>query len=189
MGCKLAKWRRPANPDAQPGRPYAGAVRDPVESQPSGAPPVGAPGLPRVWRIPPWQPAALILLATALLALDLYADLSTAAKATAGLIALAALVAAACAARFLLVADDDGIWVRRILGERLVEWPDVANVETIVLNRNAMTVRITRADGTHLDVPPALVQPALPTGMRKARRAIGVVATQLMELAKRQQQR
>lgn len=163
--------------------PYAVAVREPAESEPAGAP----PELPRVWRIPPWQPAALILLATALLALDLYADLSTPARATAGLIALAALVAAGCGARFLLVADDDGIWVRRILGERLVEWPDVANVETIVVSRNAMTVRITRADGTHLDVPPSLVQPALPTGMRKARRAIGAVATQLAELAREQQ--
>jgi hypothetical protein len=170
-------------------RPYAGAVREPAESQPADSRPATPPSLPRAWRIPPWQPAALILLGTVLIALDLYAHISTAAKATAALIALAALVAAGCAARFLLVADDDGIWVRRLFGERLVEWSEVAKVETVVLHRNAMTVRITRIDGSHLDVPPSLVQPALPTGMRKAQKAIGVVATELAEVAKHQKHR
>jgi hypothetical protein len=139
-----------------------------------------------VWRIPPWQPAALILLATVLIALDIYGHLSLGALLMAAFIAFAALVAAGCAARYLLVADEDGIWVRRIFGEQLIEWGDVAKIEMTIIHHNSMTVRITRADATHLDVPPSLLQPSVPTKMRKVRASIDAVATQLAEIAAQQ---
>ena len=65
-----------------------------------------------MWRIPTWQPPALILLATALLAYDIYGSPSIGALIVTAVIAAAALVAALVAVRYVLVADAEGIWVR-----------------------------------------------------------------------------
>ncbi|MGH8860276.1 MAG: hypothetical protein ACRDVG_03405 [Jatrophihabitantaceae bacterium] len=143
--------------------------------------------LPLVWRIPPWQPAALILLATVLIAFLLYGSPSLGASVAMGVVALAALASAAFAARLLMVADDDGIWVRRALGVQLVEWAEVSTVEAVPIRGNTMTVRITRTTGTYVDVPPSLLLPTLPTAIRKVRSIVHGTALQLADLAAQRQ--
>jgi hypothetical protein len=95
------------------------------------------------------------------------------------------LVGAFLAVRYLLVADEDGIWVRSAVGQHLVEWPDVADIEVTHVRGTTSTVRITRVNGTFVDVPPSLLQPALPTGARKALAVVSTVARRLNELAAR----
>jgi hypothetical protein len=142
--------------------------------------------LPQIWRIPVWQPAALILVATVLLALDLYADLGIGALIMTAVIAVAALVAAGLALRYLLVADEDGIWIRSVRSEQLVEWRDLADIDVTHVRGTTVTVRITRTDGKFVDVPPTLLQPTLPTGARRARTLVGLVARRLLEIAAQQ---
>jgi hypothetical protein len=49
-----------------------------------------------------------------------------------------------------------------------------------------VTVRITRRNGSYVDVPSSLVLPTLPTGIRKARSRVSAVAMRLTELAQRE---
>jgi hypothetical protein len=139
--------------------------------------------LPQVWRISPWQALALLLLTTLLAAVDLYSDVSAMAKVAAAVVAVAALAAASCALRYLLVVDEDGIWVRRLFTVVLVEWPDVDHAEMSTARRSGVTVRIYRHDGTYVDVPPSLVLPTLPTSIPKARYAVHHVAMRLNDIA------
>lgn len=138
--------------------------------------------LPQVWRIPSWQPAALILVATALLAYDIYGSPSAGALIMTIVIAVAALVSAYLAVRFVLVADEDGIWVRSALNQHVVEWSDIAEIEVTHVRGTTSTVRISRTDGTFVDVPPSLLQPTLPTGARKTLAVVSTVARRLNEL-------
>ena len=142
--------------------------------------------LPQVWRIPSWQPAALILLATVLLAYDIYGSPSVGALIMTIVIAVAALVSAYLAVRFLLVADEDGIWVRSAYSQHLVEWADIYDIEVAHVRGTTSTVRITRANGTFVDVPPSLLQPTLPTGARKALAVVSTVARRLNDLRAQQ---
>jgi hypothetical protein len=142
--------------------------------------------LPQVWRIPPWQPAALILTATALAAVDIYVRPAPLAMFAAAFVAAAALLAAVCAMRYLLVADEDGIWVRRVFREVLVEWGEIARVE-MTTHRGAMTVRVTRTNGSYVDVPPSLLLPTVPRTLPKVRTIIHGVAMHLGDLATAQQ--
>ena len=144
---------------------------------------VDRPELPLVRRIPPWQPALLILVATVLLALDLYGHLSVGALIMTAVIAAAALVGAAFAIRLSLIADEDGIWVRRVFRERVVLWRDLATVEAVYVGRNTMTIRITRRNGSFVDVPPSLLLPTLPTKMRNAHTIVHNLALELSRLA------
>jgi Bacterial PH domain len=145
--------------------------------------------LPQVWRIPPWQAAALLLLTTALAAIDIYARPSAIPAFAVAFVAVSALVAAVCAIRYLLVADEDGLWVRRVASETLVAWPDVERVELTTAHRSGMTVRITRHDGSYVDVPPSLLLPTVPTTIVKTRSRIHTVATRLNALAAAQQKK
>jgi hypothetical protein len=143
----------------------------------------GDPQLPHTWRIPSWQPAALILLATVLIAYDIYGSPSLGALLMTAVIAAAGLVGALVAVRYLLVADDDGIWVRSLFAQQLVEWRDIADIEVTHVRGTTSTVRITCADRRFIDVPPTLLQPTLPTGARRAHAAVGAVARELIDLA------
>jgi hypothetical protein len=147
-----------------------------------GHPPLA---LPFVKRIPPWQPAALILIATVLLGLVLYGSFSAGAVLMMSVIAAAALVGAAFAIRLILVADEDGIWIRRFWRERLVRWDEIATVQMAAVHGNSVTVRITRHNGSFVDVPPSLVLPTLPTNIRKVRSRVSAVSAQLSDLAER----
>lgn len=142
--------------------------------------------LPFVKRIPPWQPATLILIATVLLALVVYGSHSAGAVLMMSVIAAAALVGAAFAIRLILVADETGIWVRRFWRERLVPWGEIATIQMAAVHGNSVTVRITRQNGSYVDVPPSLVLPTLPTNIRKVRSRVSAVSAQLNELAERE---
>jgi len=157
-------------------RPYADDVPDVADSHPGTA-------LPQIWRVPPWQPAALILVATALLALVMYANFAVGPALMMGVLAAAALVAAGLAVRYVLVADEDGIWVRRLFSVQIVDWNELSTIETVHVHANTLTLRITRVDGTHVDVPPTLLQPALPTSIRRARAMVGTVGQRLLAIA------
>ncbi|HEX3335305.1 MAG TPA: hypothetical protein VHS54_02520 [Jatrophihabitans sp.] len=139
--------------------------------------------LPQVWRIPPWQPAVLFLLTTVLAAVDIYGHPSAVPMFAAALVAVAALVAAVCALRYLMVADDDGIWIRKVFTVSLIEWPDVARAEMTTAHRTGVTVRIIRHDDSYVDVPPSLVLPTLPTTQPNARSMIHSVAMRLNAIA------
>ena len=141
------------------------------------------PKLPQVWRIPPWQPAVLILLATGLLALDLYGSLSLGPLLMTVAIAVAALVSAGASLRYVLVADTDGVGVRRLFGEDFIPWADVADIDVTNANLNAVTIRITRKAGPAVDVPTVLVQPTLPTNIRRSRAMVGEIARRLLATA------
>lgn len=141
------------------------------------------PELPVVWRVPPWQPAALNVVAAVLLAVLLYASPSAAAVVGLGVGALAAVTGAVLAMRYLLVADEEGVVVRRALSTHAIPWTHLASVEAIVTRGVTMTVRLTATDKTIVDVPPTLVQPTLPTNVRKAHAMVHARALQLAELA------
>lgn len=143
--------------------------------------------MPQTWRIPSWQPAALILIAAVLLALDIYGSLGFGPLLLTAVLAGAALVSAGLAVRYLLVADEEGIWVRSVFSEQVVEWPDVADIDVTHVRGTTMTVRITRRNGKFVDVPPTLLQPTLPTGARKARAVVGTVARRLIDITAQQQ--
>lgn len=141
------------------------------------------PAVPLVWRVPPWQPALLNVVAAVLLVVLFYRTPSAA--VTVGLAAgvAIALTGSALATRFLVVADEDGVTVRRVLSRRVLSWPDVLGIEAVTLSGVTMTVRLTCVDKSFVDVPPTLVQPTLPTNVRKAHAAVYARAADLAEVA------
>lgn len=140
------------------------------------------PALPREWRIPPWQPAVLFLVVSALAAYDIYGSPSLTTVVVTGFLAVVFAVLGALAARYLLVADEDGLWVRGIRGEQHVAWPDFAEVDVVAGRRGSTTIRIVRVDGSWVDVPPSLLLPTLPTKIAKARAVMYDVAAVLQDL-------
>jgi hypothetical protein len=141
------------------------------------------PTLPREWRIPPWQPAALFLAVSGLAAYDLYGSPSLTTVIVTVFLALVFAALGILAARYLLVADEDGVWVRSLTGERHVSWPDLKSVDVVAGRRGSTTVRIVRANGSFVDVPPSLLLPTLPTKIDKARAVIYDTAGVLEGLA------
>jgi hypothetical protein len=117
----------------------------------------------RSWRIPPAQTAILFLVVTAAAALNIYARPSGPVRIFTILLALAALAWAIVGMRMYLTVDDDGVGIRYIGRESWLPWSDIAEIEVVGGVRGANTIRFTRADGTHVDVPPSLLQPAKPT--------------------------
>ncbi len=150
---------------------------------PAPGSPTPSTRLPQEWRIPPWQPAALLLAVSALAALDIYGSPSTAVLIATAFLALVFLIGAILAMRYLMVADEQGIWVRGLLGEKVVRWDELRDVDVVHSRRGASTVRIYRQDSSYLDVPPPLLQPTLPTKIEKARAVVKGVAAQLEQLA------
>jgi len=135
---------------------------------------------PLVWRIPPYQAALLFLLVSGGAALNIYGHPSATVRGLTILFSVAALCAAVAATRMYLVVDDDGIGMRRILGESCLNWSELADVEVVTMGRlGASTVRFTRRDGTHLDVPPSLLQPTKPTSKQRALGRLRGVAVEI----------
>ena len=83
------------------------------------------------------------------------------------------------ALRLQLIANDDGIAVRQLLGEAWLPWAQLADLEVVPDVRGAPTLRLNRVDGTFVDVPPSLVQPSKPTGKLRARGQLDGPARQL----------
>lgn len=141
------------------------------------------PRLPREWRIPPVQPAALFLVVSGLAAYDLYGSPSLTTAIVTVFLAVVFGALGILAARYLMVADEDGVWVRGLTGERHVAWPELQSVDVVAGRRGSTTVRIVRADGSFVDVPPSLLLPTLPTKIDKARAVMYHTAGVLEEMA------
>jgi hypothetical protein len=78
-----------------------------------------------------------------------------------------------------LVADDEGVAVRYVGRETWLPWSEVQRVETVSSVRGSQTVRFVRRDGTAVNVPPSLLQPAAPTSRPRALAFLNGVVQQL----------
>lgn len=117
----------------------------------------------RSWRIPPGQTAILFLVVAACAALNIYGRPSGPVRVFTILLALATLAWAIIGMRMYMSVDDEGVAVRFVGRESWLPWPDISDIDVVAGVRGAHTIRFTRSDGTHVDVPPSLLQPAKPT--------------------------
>ncbi len=145
--------------------------------------PVVADGLPRVWRVPPWQVSTLILLVAAGAAVLIYVQ-----PPLYGVILCLVLIAgcgypALCGLRYRLAADEEGVWVRRLLSYDVVEWAHLAAIRVIMPRAGTVTIRLVEDDGAQLDVPPSLVLPGRPGSVHTARGHVGRIADELRDIA------
>jgi hypothetical protein len=124
----------------------------------------------------------LFLAVSGLAAYDIYGSPSLSTVVITAFLAIVFAALGALAARYLLVADEDGLWVRGIRGEQHVAWPDFDEVEVVPGRRGSTTIRIVRVDGSWVDVPPSLLLPTLPTKIANARAVMFDVAGVLAEL-------
>jgi hypothetical protein len=90
-----------------------------------------------------------------------------------------ALGLAVLALRMYLVVDDDGIAVRYLLRQSWLEWPEIDRIEVVSQVRGADTVRITRLNGTYVEVPPSLLQPSRPTSKPRALAQLNSISNQI----------
>ena len=132
-----------------------------------------------VWRIPSYQPAALMLVLVVAAALNIYAHPAVVVRIPTLAIGLLCGGLAIAALRLQMIATDEGISVRQMLGEQWLAWPELAEVEVVPNVRGAPTVRLNRVDGTYVDVPPSLLQPTKPTAKHIVMRNLDTVAGQL----------
>lgn len=139
----------------------------------------GVTRAPLTWRIPPWQPALLFLIAAGCAAVNLYADPSVLVRVATIAVGVLAVVMAVPAARMYLVVDDEGIGVRRLRHERSVDWDEFDRVEVVQRGLDSVTLRITCRDGRYLDVPQSLVMPSRPTGKVRVHARLGDMARQI----------
>lgn len=134
---------------------------------------------PLSWRVPPYQPALLMLVVCAVAALNVYGHPSQTVRALTLVLGAALLGEAALALRMYLGADSDGVVVRYLLRPVWLPWSQIARVEVVSAVRGSDTVRLVRHDGSYVDVPPSLLQPSLPTSKPKALARLKGVAHQL----------
>lgn len=123
-------------------------------------------------RVPPGVAALLILLACPCLAVNLYAHPSATVRVVTLVLAAAFLGTAYAVVRFYLVVDDEGAGVRDLVRTHWLPWPEIERVEVAARVRGSETIRFVRHDGSHVDVPPSLLQPVKPTGRPAARRML-----------------
>jgi hypothetical protein len=136
----------------------------------------GSRRAPLTWRVPPWQPAVLFLIAAGCAAVNLYAHPSLAVRILTIAVGVLAVVIGTLAARMYFVVDDEGIGVRRLLRERSVDWDEFDSVEVVQRGFDSVTLRIRCSDGRYLDVPQSLVMPTKPTGKRRVVAQLGDMA-------------
>jgi hypothetical protein len=115
------------------------------------------------WRTPPAQTATLFLVVTALCAVNIYVSPSGSIRILTIALAVASFAWAVIGMRMFLLVDDEGIVVRYIGRSRSLAWSEIRDVDVVAGVRGAHTLRITSTDGTYVDVPPSLLQPAKPT--------------------------
>ena len=134
---------------------------------------------PLTWRIPPWQPALLFLIAAGCAAANAYVHVSVVIRIVTIVVGVAALAMGIAAARMYLVVDDEGIGVRRLWRERSLDWDDISRVSVVERGFDTLTLRIVSRDGRYLDVPQSLVMPSRPTGKSRVRAQLGDIARQI----------
>ncbi len=134
---------------------------------------------PLSWRVPPYQPALLMLLVCGCAALNIYAHPSQTVRVVTLALAALALGLAALALRMYLGVDSDGVVVRYLLRPVWVGWADLARIEVVSQVRGADTIRFVRQDGSYVDVPPSLLQPAKPTSKPRALARLNGISNQI----------
>ena len=139
----------------------------------------GVSRAPLTWRIPPWQPALLFLIAAGCAAANAYVHVSVVIRIVTIVVGVAALATGIAAARMYLVVDDEGIGVRRLWRERSLDWDDISRVSVVERGFDTLTLRIVSRDGRYLDVPQSLVMPSRPTGKSRVRAQLGDIARQI----------
>ncbi|HKF33056.1 MAG TPA: PH domain-containing protein [Jatrophihabitantaceae bacterium] len=139
----------------------------------------GVSRAPLTWRIPPWQPALLFLIAAGCAAANAYVHVSVVVRIVTIVVGVAALATGIAAARMYLVVDDEGIGVRRLWRERSLDWDDISRVSVVERGFDTLTLRIVSRDGRYLDVPQSLVMPSRPTGKSRVRAQLGDIARQI----------
>jgi len=139
----------------------------------------GVSRAPLTWRIPPWQPALLFLIAAGCAAANAYVHVSVVIRIVTIVVGVAALAMGIAAARMYLVVDDEGIGVRRLWRERSLDWYDISRVSVVERGFDTLTLRIVSRDGRYLDVPQSLVMPSRPTGKSRVRAQLGDIARQI----------
>ena len=139
----------------------------------------GVSRAPLTWRIPPWQPALLFLIAAGCAAANAYVHVSVVVRIVTIVVGVAALATGIAAARMYLVVDDEGIGVRRLWRERSLDWDDISRVSVVERGFDKLTLRIVSRDGRYLDVPQSLVMPSRPTGKSRVRAQLGDIARQI----------
>ena len=139
----------------------------------------GVSRAPLTWRIPPWQPALLFLIAAGCAAANAYVHVSVVIRIVTIVVGVAALAMGIAAARMYLVVDDEGIGVRRLWRERSLDWDDIARVSVVERGFDTLTLRIVSRDGRYLDVPQSLVMPSRPTGKSRVRAQLGDIARRI----------
>jgi hypothetical protein len=139
----------------------------------------GVSRAPLTWRIPPWQPALLFLIAAGCAAANAYVHVSVVVRIVTIVVGVAALATGIAAARMYLVVDDEGIGVRRLWRERSLDWDDIARVSVVERGFDTLTLRIISRDGRYVDVPQSLVMPSRPTGKSRVRAQLGDIARQI----------
>jgi len=139
----------------------------------------GVSRAPLTWRIPPWQPALLFLIAAGCAAANAYVHVSVVIRIVTIVVGVAALAMGIAAARMYLVVDDEGIGVRRLWRERSLDWYDISRVSVVERGFDTLTLRIVSRDGRYLDVPQSLVMPSRPTGKSRVRAQLGDIARRI----------
>jgi hypothetical protein len=134
---------------------------------------------PLSWRVPPYQPALLMLVVCAVAALNIYGHPSETARALTLVLGAAVLAAAVLALRMYLGVDSDGVVVRFLFRPVWLPWSQIARVEVVSAVRGSDTVRLVRHDGSYVDVPPSLLQPSTPTSKPRALARLNSVAKEL----------
>jgi len=151
---------------------------------------VGRPALgtdqPLSWRVPPYQPALLMLVVCAVAALNIYAHPSETVRATTLVLGGGVLMAAVLALRMYLEVDADGVLVRFLARPVWLPWSQISRVEVVSAVRGSDTVRLVRHDGSHVDVPPSLLQPSTPTSKPRALARLNGIARQIETCRPRQ---
>lgn len=146
---------------------------------PESEQPALATDAPLSVRVPPYQPALLMLVVCAAAALVLYGHPSDTVRYLALMAGATALILAVFALRMYLVVDGEGIEVRYLWQPAWLPWPEVARVEVVSGVRGSDTVRVVRHDGSYVDLPPSLLQPAVPTSKPRALARLRSIGNQI----------
>lgn len=135
-----------------------------------------------IWRLPRWQPALLFLVTAGLAGYALYGPRGSAIVLSLVIVlAVAFFVAAVAAARMYLVADEDGVGVRRYAGESSLVWEQISGIAVAKQRGGSLTLEIQTPDRLSVTVPPSLVLPLRPTSIPRTSNLLTRKAQELNE--------
>jgi hypothetical protein len=120
---------------------------------------------PIIWRTSPVIAASLYLVTAALVAVAFYLDIPALLRLGIAILALVFAGTATFAARLIFVADDEGLFVRRLTRSDSPDWADVLKIDVVQVGKTGMTIAIDLRDGRQLLLPPSLILPTTPHGL------------------------